>query len=259
MATMVYESKTNFSAVFWPSDFEKFSALAATADGVGYLTTPGLLTIYSPTEPQLTFDLTGSFIKTDFPKQIVGTVSAIKVSNSDESVALDITGLKASLTDLANAGETIKNAVGSGPVEAATLAFLNLILAGSDTIVGSASQNDIFGLAGHDTLSGGKDEDFFYFFGPYMTSGDSDKITDFNNDELAIDHTVVGIGHTGLLKNKEFKLSANPGKAHIWEDPHNGKLYYDGNGKAAGGKIVIAQLANHHHVADVDAGHIFLF
>jgi hypothetical protein len=198
--------------------------------------------------------LTGSFAQASPGAQVTGTVTGMTVTDSFDFDVFDITGINnVSLTDLAAAGSNLELAInnsgfGSRPVLSATFALYNLILGGNDVVRGSNNGDDIFGLGGHDTLTGGKQSDNFWFAAPYMKAA-------FNGDYLYIDHAAVGIHHLNHPHANEFKLAINPGTAHIWEDPGNGDVYY----KGPHGKIEIVQLLNHHHVAPVDAAHIILF
>lgn len=265
MATFVVHGE-GFFPVFLFDSYPSFYAVDGTTSGNGFIDSGHVDAIPSLGNPQLTFHLTGSFEQAFPGAQITGTVTGMTVTDSSNFDVFDITGINnVSLTDLAAAGSNLEQAIsnsgfGSSAVLSATFALYDLILGGNDVIRSSNNGNDLFGLGGHDTLTGGKQSDNFWFAAPYMTAADSDKITNFapstslNADNLYIDHTAVGIHHLHHPHANEFKVAVHPGKAHIWEDPGTGDVYYRGSH----GKVEIVQLLNHHHVSLVDAAHILL-
>ena len=252
--------------VFISETYARFYGVDATTSGYGF-TDAGHVDLTVGSDPQLTFHLTGSFAQASPGAPITGTVTGMSVTNSNDFDVFDITGINnVSLPDLAAAANNLDQEInnsgfGSIATVFATFALYNLILGGNDVIHGSSNGDEIFGLGGHDILTGGTNSDNFWFAGPYMKAGDSDKITNFapstsfNGDFLYIDHTAVGIHHLHHPHANEFKVATNPGRARVWEDPRNGDVYY----KGPHGKIEIVQLLNHHHAAHVDAAHIFLF
>jgi len=124
--------------------------------------------------------------------------------------------------------------------------------AGNDSLNGGAGNDVLHGGAGTDTLAGGAGCDTFVFNTAINASGNVDRITDFNPalDTIHLDNAVMpGLGaRLGVLSSTAFWASqsgiAHDGNDRIIYETDTGKLFYDGNGSAAGGAMQIATLTN---------------
>lgn len=113
----------------------------------------------------------------------------------------------------------------------------------AQTIQGNAGANIINGKAGSDTLYGRGGRDSFLFDTP-LGSDNIDTVADFNAAadtirlENAIFNAIVG---TGALTAAQFRANTSGAAAdssdRITYETDTGKLFYDSNGKAAGGAV----------------------
>ncbi|MBW8323045.1 MAG: calcium-binding protein [Rhizobium sp.] len=121
--------------------------------------------------------------------------------------------------------------------------------AGSDTINGGAGADRLFGNIGNDTLTGGTGADFFVFHSTPNAVTNVDTITDFSvaDDTISLENSVfTTIGAVGTLAAAAF-VSNTTGLAQDASDrmiyeTDTGNLFFDSNGSAAGGSILIAVL-----------------
>ncbi|WP_299474328.1 calcium-binding protein [Cypionkella sp.] len=120
---------------------------------------------------------------------------------------------------------------------------------GNDVLSGGAGKDRLVGGVGTDALTGGMGDDSFVFT---STAESGDKITDFsaatgNNDIFQIKASAFGGGLTvGALDHLEFQVSnghvaANNSIRFIF-DTADTTLWFDANGKAAGGLTMVADL-----------------
>ena len=133
--------------------------------------------------------------------------------------------------------------------------------AGADKLFGGAGADKLYGGTGKDVLTGGAGADKFYF--DTTGAASSDTIKDFkvtDGDKIAIDNAVfTHVGANGALAAGAFKAAADLGATsggtgvdsgdRILYDTDSGSLYYDSNGSAAGGRVLLAvvwQDATHH-------------
>jgi hypothetical protein len=122
--------------------------------------------------------------------------------------------------------------------------------AGDDTIDGGKGADVIAGGEGKDTLTGGKGSDEF-IFDALVDPANADHITDFKHgkDQLAFDPMIFHslVSSSDGIKGKFFhvgKQAADHNDYLIYND-HNGKLYYDDDGKGPDAQIKIATLEHH--------------
>ncbi|WP_282959980.1 calcium-binding protein [Ciceribacter sp. L1K23] len=121
--------------------------------------------------------------------------------------------------------------------------------AGNDTLIGGAGNDTLYGGLGNDTLTGGVGKDTFVFNTTLSASSNVDRITDFNvaDDTISLENSVMTALKTGKLASGAFWKST-AGVAHdaddrIIYDTDSGNLYYDSNGNASGGAVLIAKLS----------------
>jgi Ca2+-binding RTX toxin-like protein len=152
---------------------------------------------------------------------------------------------------------------GTGNVLANTIvgnAAANVIIGGggNDVLLGGAGNDVLNGGLGKDKLTGGADADAFDFtLAP--TTSNRDTIAGYNiaQDTIRLDNAVfTHLGGVGTLSGAKFWKSA-AGLAHDANDrviyeTDTGKLFYDGNGSAAGGRVQIAVLSNHAAITHSD-------
>jgi Ca2+-binding RTX toxin-like protein len=132
--------------------------------------------------------------------------------------------------------------------------------AGNDTLNGGAGHDTLNGGLGNDILTGGVGNDLFVFNIALNPTANIDRITDFNvpADTIRLDNAVMpGLGTAlGTLAAGKF-WKGTSGLAHDADDriiyeTDTGKLYYDANGKAAGGGILFATLAPYLALTSAD-------
>ncbi|CAN5490331.1 hypothetical protein BH10PSE7_BH10PSE7_33250 [soil metagenome] len=121
-------------------------------------------------------------------------------------------------------------------------------------IVGGAALDRIGGRGGNDSLTGGMNNDVFYFATTPNASTNLDTITDFanvvgNNDLIAMENAIfTGLTATGTLAASLFNANA-AGTATETDDrvifeTDTGKVFYDADGSNAGAAVQFATIAN---------------
>jgi Ca2+-binding RTX toxin-like protein len=131
-------------------------------------------------------------------------------------------------------------------------------LGNADILLGGAGNDLLNGGIGNDRLTGGAGADAFVFAATPTTTN-VDIIADYNvaQDTIRLDNAVfASIGGVGTLSAARFWKSAS-GLAHDANDraiyeTDTGKLFYDSNGNAAGGRVQIAVLSNHAAITHAD-------
>ncbi len=123
---------------------------------------------------------------------------------------------------------------------------------GADTLSGRGGNDTLAGGSGADVLTGGTGADRFYFG---AVSDGSDVIRDFGpGDHLVFEGSKFGLGtYAGHLPASQFWT----GKAHDGDDHFifraaDTTLWFDSNGSAAGGAVLIADVQVGAHVAPAD-------
>ena len=121
--------------------------------------------------------------------------------------------------------------------------------AGSDTIDGGAGADRLLGGFGNDTLTGGTGADFFVFHSAPNAVTNVDTITDFSvtDDTISLENSVfTTIGAVGTLAAAAFVRNttglAQDASDRIIYESDTGNLFFDSNGSAAGGSVLIAVL-----------------
>ena len=120
---------------------------------------------------------------------------------------------------------------------------------GNDRLLGNAGDNIINGRQGLDILWGKEGKDIFLF--DIRGAAHADRVMDFKSgqDKIALDQTAFTNLDLGKLNAKEFKDIGKPNAKvdaddHVIYNSDYGTLYYDSNGSAAGGRVLIAVLDN---------------
>ena len=120
---------------------------------------------------------------------------------------------------------------------------------GNDTINGGAGADRLYGGFGNDTLTGGAGADFFVFHSAPNAATNVDAITDFSvpNDTISLENSIfTTIGAVGTLAAAAFVRNttglAQDASDRIIYESDTGNLFYDSNGNAAGGSVLIAVL-----------------
>lgn len=123
--------------------------------------------------------------------------------------------------------------------------------AGNDAIDGGLGNDFIDSGAGNDRLAGRAGADVFRFASAPSSTTNVDTIVDFvvKDDTIQLENLVMrGLGSkTGTLQSAFFWKSTS-GLAHdandrVIYDTDNGYLFYDSNGTAAGGRVLLAHLS----------------
>jgi serralysin len=136
---------------------------------------------------------------------------------------------------------------------------------GADKLNGGGGSDTMIGGAGQDTMAGGLGADKF-LFNTTAANTTADVIKDFvhNMDDIVLDHTIFGALAAGNLAAGAFKsatdISATTGATvdagdRVLYDRDSGHLYYDSNGSAAGGRVLVATLfdTGTHHPTTIGA------
>ncbi|PPJ49266.1 calcium-binding protein [Rhizobium sp. KAs_5_22] len=120
---------------------------------------------------------------------------------------------------------------------------------GNDTINGGAGIDRLFGNVGNDTLTGGTGADTFVFQSTPNAATNVDTITDFSvaDDTISLENSVfTTIGAVGVLAAAAFVRNttglAQDASDRIIYETDTGNLFYDSNGNAAGGSVLVAVL-----------------
>jgi Ca2+-binding RTX toxin-like protein len=129
--------------------------------------------------------------------------------------------------------------------------------AGNDLLYAYGGNDVLNGGLGNDALSGGIGIDYFVFNTALSPTANVDRIIDFSvpADTIRLDNAVMpGLG-ASLGAAKFWKSTA--GVAHdtddrIIYDIDSGRLFYDGNGNAAGGVVHFATLAPDLPISHLD-------
>lgn len=119
--------------------------------------------------------------------------------------------------------------------------------AGADTLKGGSGSDLLNGGRGADRLTGGSGQDGFVFTSAFSSGADT--LTDYNvaQDTLLIRSGLVGNLPAGPLANGRFRtVNASQGALdeddRIVYDSSSGRLHFDRNGAASGGRELIATL-----------------
>ncbi|ETD86608.1 FG-GAP repeat protein [Rhodobacter capsulatus] len=165
-------------------------------------------------------------------------------------------------TDLRDAGgiDTVMTSVSYSLTGAAPRAFVErLVLTGTaaingtgnglaNQISGNAGANRISGGLGLDTLSGGAGADSFVF-DTAPAPDNLDRILDFNplDDTLRFEDAVFAALVPGRVASGAFVINttglAQDADDRLIYESDTGRLFYDPNGTAAGGRVLVAILA----------------
>lgn len=123
--------------------------------------------------------------------------------------------------------------------------------AGNDQIYGSIGDDELHGGAGKDTLTGGTGNDSFVF-DTAAGNINADTINDFwqPEDQLVFSSkifTQIGLAGDFDAGDGRFYAAADAVHGHDADDriiynTTTGRLYYDANGSAAGGSVLVARL-----------------
>ncbi len=129
----------------------------------------------------------------------------------------------------------------------------------NDLIVGNNGANKLNGLTGNDELIGGIGADTFVFTTALNAATNHDKITDFSvaDDTIQLENAIFTLlAATGTLGTGFFEansIAGQSGSEIVIYDKINGDLYYDTNGAAtAGGLVLFADVANNTALTAAD-------
>ncbi len=156
------------------------------------------------------------------------------------ALALNLTGNASANLLTGNSGKNTLN--GAGGVDRLTGNE------GNDALIGGTGNDKLTGGAGNDILTGGTGRDAF-IFNFAASASNRDTIRDFkaNQDKVHLDNAIfTALGTDGALASAKFRANTT-GKAgdandRIVYETDTGRLFYDANGKAAGGAVQIATL-----------------
>jgi Ca2+-binding RTX toxin-like protein len=127
----------------------------------------------------------------------------------------------------------------------------------ANTIVGNGANNGINGREGADTLTGGYGNDSFVF-NTALGATNIDTITDFKSadDTIQLDDAIFASLGTGVLSANAFRSNstglAQDADDRIIYETDTGRIYYDSNGNAAGGNVLVADLDSGLGVTNAD-------
>ncbi len=143
--------------------------------------------------------------------------------------------------------------VGSGVIDGTGLN------GGGELIVGNNMANRLNGLSGNDTLTGGLGADTFVFNTALSAAANHDTVTDFivADDTINLENAIFALLiATGALASNLFEdtsIAGQNGSEVVIYDKANGDLYYDTNGAAtAGGLVLFADVTNNTALTAAD-------
>lgn len=115
---------------------------------------------------------------------------------------------------------------------------------GNDNVSGGSGDDEVSGGPGLDRLEGGPDRDTFLFLTPFARSADT--VVDYNvlQDSIVMSSTLVGLT-AGPLPAANFANSttgAIDADDRIIYNGTTGRLFFDRNGSAPGGQVLVAIL-----------------
>ena len=120
---------------------------------------------------------------------------------------------------------------------------------GNDRLIGGSGNDRLLGGLGNDTLTGGSGRDTFVFNTALNASTNVDRIIDFSvaDDTIWLENSVMtALGAAGTLASGAFVRNtsglAQDASDRIIYESDTGNLYYDSNGNAAGGSVLIGVL-----------------
>jgi Ca2+-binding RTX toxin-like protein len=128
---------------------------------------------------------------------------------------------------------------------------------GNDTVKGGGGADRLLGGLGNDKLTGGAGIDFFVFDTKPSAASNHDTVADFQHgiDKFQLENNVfTKLGNAPHLNPAFFHLGSAAADAddHIVYDRAHGNLFYDSNGNAAGGAMLIATLTTHPLLSAAD-------
>ncbi|MBR0555865.1 S8 family serine peptidase [Ciceribacter sp. L1K23] len=130
---------------------------------------------------------------------------------------------------------------------------------GNDSLNGHRGNDNLYGGSGNDKLSGGSGNDSFYFNTKLNSSTNVDTISDFSvvDDRIVLENSIfTKLTKTGTLFSSAFVANtsgfATDSKDRIIYETDTGKLYYDSNGNASGGRVLFAKLDDGLHLTHSD-------
>jgi len=179
----------------------------------------------------------GALPDTPVQKAINGFVAGRTLNGTDAANTLkgaaghdDLAGLGGNDTLLGNGGDDVLEGG-----------------AGADTLKGGSGSDLLNGGRGADRLTGGSGQDGFVFTSAFSSGADT--LTDYNvaQDTLLTRSGLVGNLPAGPLANGRFRtVNASQGALdeddRIVYDSSSGRLHFDRNGAASGGRELIATL-----------------
>jgi Ca2+-binding RTX toxin-like protein len=130
---------------------------------------------------------------------------------------------------------------------------------GVNAIYGGNGNDTIRGGRGNDVLTGGSGRDTFCFYDTLSSTNNVDRITDFSvfadtinlQDSIFQALTALGVLATYAFRANTTGLAADNSDRIIYEKD-TGELYYDYNGKAAGGGVLFATLSHNLAMTNAD-------
>ncbi|WP_210270767.1 M10 family metallopeptidase [Mycoplana rhizolycopersici] len=122
---------------------------------------------------------------------------------------------------------------------------------GNNVINGAAGNDLLAGNAGFDTLTGNTGRDSFLFNTAPSAASNIDHITDFYvpSDTILLENAIfAALGGAGTLAASAFRSNSSGQAAdasdRIIYEKDAGRLFYDSNGNAGGGRVQFASLAS---------------
>jgi Ca2+-binding RTX toxin-like protein len=140
---------------------------------------------------------------------------------------------------------------------------------GNDTLAGNSGNDKLYGGVGDDRLAGGAGKDLLsgstgydtFVFDAKPSAANADKISGYSiaQDSILLDQSdFKALPKLGKLGSTQYfesttvdAMTTGPG-AKILYDLASGNLYYDANGAAAGGKVLILTLTNAPNISNAE-------
>lgn len=185
------------------------------------------------TENDVVNDSSGIDAITSAITRSLGSYSTIENLTLLGTAAINGTGNSLANTIVGNSGNNIING-GSG----------------NDTLAGGLGNDRLMGDVGNDMLTGGTGLDTFVFNTALNASTNVDRIVDFSvaDDSIWLENGIMtALGTVGTFSSAAFVRNttglAQDAADRIIYESDTGNLYYDSNGNAAGGSVLIGVLS----------------
>ncbi|WP_165820172.1 calcium-binding protein [Microvirga sp. KLBC 81] len=196
--------------------------------------------------PDRSFTITSAGGDTD----VLRNVRSVRFDDAEFALAFNLAGTSGANAIVGGWGDdTLSGNAGNDTLNGDRGADQLIGGTGNDRLNGGYDNDTLDGGTGNDILTGGTGNDTFVFKDRLSTTGNVDKISDYNRsyDSLQLDNRYMPkLGAAGRLSSAKFVLGpkALDANDHLIYDRAKGYLYYDGDGSGSAAQVLIAQFTN---------------